>query len=116
MDLENLIRWINQQLNDQNLSIRKLAERMGMSNSHISQILSGRAEPGIKFYLKVAEAFNERPEKIFRLAGILPATGDEDEATIAEIATMLQDLPPSERREVLDYARYRRERYRRGEE
>jgi|WetSurMetagenome_2_1015567.scaffolds.fasta_scaffold190987_3 transcriptional regulator with XRE-family HTH domain len=104
--MDKLIEWINQKLNENNLSIRKLAEKMGISDSNLSKILSGKVDPGVKFYIKLAEAFNEPASRVFRLAGILPSISDDDQMTFSELLSIVKKLTPQEREEVLRYASY----------
>lgn len=104
MDMEKLIEWVNRKLADNNLSIRKLAERMSMSDSNLSKILSGKVDPGVKFYLKLADAFNEPVSKVFKLAGILPSLSSDEEITFAELLEIAKKLTPEEREDVMRYA------------
>lgn len=70
--------WLLQEVERRGLTYSELARRGGTTPARVSQVISGD-KPGWDFCLAVARAFGEPPEKIFRLAGLLPPEpGDDD--------------------------------------
>ncbi|RME79663.1 MAG: XRE family transcriptional regulator [Chloroflexi bacterium] len=101
--------WLAQELQQRGWSHAELARRSGISRPFISQVLSGDAKPSVNFCRKVAAALDESPDKLLRLAGILPPAGPatpEDDATLQELVELARNLPPEQRKEALRYIRY----------
>lgn len=102
--------WLQGQLQEKGWSLRELSRRSDLSDSYISNIMSGKREPGAKFYMGVAKAFDLDAAAIERLdrEGIDPGNlAAFDEAGLsAEIIRLVQALPPEEKREVLRYVIY----------
>lgn len=67
-----LATWIIEQLKDRGWSHRELGRRAGVSGAAVSRVISDSQNPGWDFCAGVARALGEPPEKIFRLAGLLP--------------------------------------------
>src|SRR5688572_148866 len=104
--MSNVLRaWVSEELEQRNWSHRELARKTGFSPSFVSKILSGERNVSADFCIRVAQALEEAPEKLLRLAGILP-TALEDDPTLAEIQDLVRHLPPSQRKEALRYLRY----------
>lgn len=97
--------WLSEELKQRKWSQGELARQAGISRSFVSRVLSGDASPSNNFCYKVAHALGEAPEKVLRLAGILPLAS-EDEQTAQEIAEIIRNLGPDRQRQLLDYARY----------
>ncbi|MCL4295723.1 MAG: helix-turn-helix domain-containing protein [Anaerolineae bacterium] len=64
--------WIVEQLRDRGWSHRELGRRAGVSGAAVSRVISGEQNPGWDFCAGVAKALGEPPERLFRLAGLLP--------------------------------------------
>ncbi len=75
--MTKLAELLTSEMAERGWSMRELAKRAGISHSQISNIVNGQANPGADFCLSVAHALNMSPEKIFRLAGILPPSREE---------------------------------------
>lgn len=91
--------WIDQQLNKRGWSNSELARNAGLSHSAISMVRNGQRGVTFEFCLAIAQAFGERPEKIFRIAGLLPASaGVVDDLTKeeAEVLELWRSLPTDE--------------------
>lgn len=101
---EELRAWLSEELERRHWSHRELARRVGLSQGLVSQTLAGDRSPSNNFCLKVAQALGEAPEKLFRLAGILPPS--EDDPTITELNDMIRNMTPEQRKDMLKYARY----------
>ena len=103
---DDLNRWVEAKLKDYGWSIRELARRGGLSNSYISQVLSGRAQPGAKFYQGMAKAF-DLPISVIELLdreGTIPTNEDDEPFTFSEWVAILEQLTPSERAELVKLA------------
>lgn len=70
--MNTLSDWLSNELGDRGWSQRELSRRSGISPTQISDIISGKANPGADSCVAIARALNEPPEDILRLAGILP--------------------------------------------
>ena len=97
--------WLAHELERRKWSQRGLARQAGISQTFISQVLSGDASPSVNFCYKIAQALGEAPEKVLRLAGIL-APAPEDN-TLQELIELARSLLPEDREELLKYARFR---------
>lgn len=102
---EELRAWLAQELNRRKWSQRELARQAEVSQTFISQVLSGDAPPSVNFCHKIAQALNTPPETVLRLAGILPAPTSED-STLQELIDLARSLPPAERQQALDFIRF----------
>lgn len=71
---DKLADWITEQLEEKGWSQSKLAKRSDASRPLISQVLTGDKPPSAEFCVKVAQALGVVPEKLLRLAGILPVS------------------------------------------
>lgn len=87
--------------------MRELARRGNIDPGTVSRVLSGKSDPGPKFYQGISKAFNVTLESVEQLdqSGGQPVTPDE--AGLAELSQIAQKLPPADLREILEYARYR---------
>lgn len=97
--------WIEAKIAAQGLSISGLAERMGISQPYLSEVLSNKKKPGAKFFLGVARAFGLSVDAVKAIdrTGQLP----EDlsgEGLLKELLELAKQLPDSERRILLDFA------------
>ncbi|MCB9105851.1 MAG: helix-turn-helix transcriptional regulator [Anaerolineales bacterium] len=97
--------WIETRISAEGLSITGLAKRMGISHSYLSNVLSGNKEPGSKFYLGVAKAFNLSVEAVERMDKLGQAPDEmSDEELIEELLTLARRLARPERRQLVDFA------------
>jgi hypothetical protein len=64
----------------------------------------------------MAEALGEPPEKLFRLAGLLPPLPEPEDGLLNEVTETFQSLSPEKRREVLEYALWQLQRQQREQE
>lgn len=55
---KELNEWIEIKLRERGWSISELARQADLNNSFVSHVLSGRANPGPKFYQGMARAFD----------------------------------------------------------
>ncbi|MCB0210746.1 MAG: XRE family transcriptional regulator [Anaerolineae bacterium] len=98
--------YLTDELEQRGWSHSELARRAGVAQVTVSLVIAGKRNPGCDFCIKIAQALGESPEKLLRLADILPpALGDN--ATVQEIMDTLKQLPEQEQEEVLKYAKFR---------
>ena len=98
--------WLSHELKQRSWSYRELARRANISNSLISRTLTGDIPPSADFCIKVAQSLSESPEKLLRLARILPSLPSSEDATLQELWELARNLPPEHRKEALRYIRY----------
>lgn len=95
-----LNQWIIQEIEERNWSIRELARRAELSHATINAVLAEKSQPGPDFCTGVARALRVPPERVFRLAGLLPQKPEET-AIISEFVYLLNQLPTEEQEELL---------------
>ena len=64
--------WLEGQLEERGWSSSELARRAGISQSSVSNVLTGKQVPGLEFCKGVAEALDVRTEELLQQAGHLP--------------------------------------------
>lgn len=98
---------VAREIEQRSWSHRELARRTGLSQSLISKTLSGERSASADFCVKVAEVLEEPPEKLLRLAGILPSPPtSEDDLALIEIRDIVNHLSLQQRKEALRYLRF----------
>jgi transcriptional regulator with XRE-family HTH domain len=113
---DGLIEFIAEVLRERGWSVRKLARQAGVSHVAVSGTLAGQRTPGADFCVKLAAALDEPPERLLRLAGILPPLPPGDEALQAQVVEAFRHLSVARRREVLAYTRWQLERERQADD
>jgi transcriptional regulator with XRE-family HTH domain len=101
--------WLSSELEQRGWTAAELAKRASINPSTLSRILDDK-EPrpvGVEVARKIALGLGEAPEKVFILAGLLPAPLGEDDPTVHEITNLVKQLPESKRREVLEFTRFK---------
>lgn len=99
--------WLSKELETRHWSQRELARQSGISQAQVSQTLSGDLNPSADFCIKIAQALGETPEKVLRLAEILPQlSASEDDPILKEINDAVRNMTSKQRKEVLRYIRY----------
>ena len=96
--------WLSTTLDQKGWSNKELARKSGMSPAAVSQVLTGRQKPGVEFCLGVADALQEPPTKVFRLAGLLPKNPDGDEV-LEDIVYYYSMMSSRKRAKLRDFAR-----------
>ena len=108
----DFVTWLNTETSRRGWSQSELSRRAGLVSSAISMVMSGQRGPGTEFCLGLARAFQITPEEVFRRAGLLPPLpAASDLSLVQQIGELIRRLPEEERGEILDYARYRYQRY-----
>lgn len=106
--MENFSLWLLNELEKRNWQPADLAKKARISRGSLSNILNNYRKPGPDLCLAIAQALGEPPEKVFRLAGLLPPLpGGEDEQISREVMDILRNMSPENRQDLLNYARYR---------
>jgi len=99
--------WLLLTLEEKGWSQSTLARAAGVSPAAISDALSGRRGVGKSLATKIARALRLPPEEVFRIAGILPPSITKTEL-IDRIINEINDLPPEEKSDVIEYIQMRR--------
>lgn len=77
--------WIDAKLVDRGWSYNELARKAGLSQSFVSMVKNGQRGLSADFCIAIAKALGERPEKVLRIAGLLPpSAGRADDLTTEE--------------------------------
>lgn len=91
----NFTTWLISEMNDRGWNNSELARRAGLVPSTISMVISEHKRPGPNFCNGAARALRLPPERVFRLAGLLPShvIGNDDgrKHEIEEYWPYLQD-------------------------
>lgn len=105
---DDLKLWVIGQLNKYGWSISELSRRGNLNQSYVSAVLSGRKEPGPKFYQGMAKAFSVTLESIERLEtnGSIPKSRENDPVYL-ELMEIAKALADDDLQEVKNYADYR---------
>lgn len=102
--MSKFVIWLNQQVDERGWTFNELGRRAGLSSGHISMVTTERQNPGYDFCIKVANALDEPPEKVLRIAGLLPPLPTGDNVTLQELSDVIRRLPRHKQRELLWYA------------
>lgn len=99
--------WILAQLEEREWSRAELARRAGLSRTAISDVITGKANPGYTLCVSVGNALEIPAESVFRKAGLLPKKPDTDEEMdliLHEVAKLTKD----DQEEVLAFIQMKR--------
>ena len=102
--------WLLQELKTRSWRRVDFARRAGLSMASLSDVLNGIYRPGPDMCTAIAQALGEPPEKVFRLAGLLPPLPAAEDELLPELIEIFKRLTPEKRREVSDYARWQLQR------
>ena len=96
--------WLLNELEKRGMSQSELARTGNISQSQISNVISGSRSPGFDFCASVSQAFGLPIEQIYRIAGLLPPKPDQL-PEIEEINYLLNQLSPDEREIIVENVR-----------
>jgi transcriptional regulator with XRE-family HTH domain len=100
--------YIRDQRRKAQLSLRKLAERAGVSNPYLSQIERGLRQPSAKILKGIATALQVSAETLFTQAGMLDGGPEDQKADVLRAIFRDPDLTDGQRRDLAEsYERYR---------
>lgn len=112
---DNLIPWIIEELERRGWSMRELARRSGLSQTHVSNVLNGVRNITFDFCAAIARPLGRHPVELFELAGLLPTKNKLKEAKVVygeslpaqeEIDRIIALLPADRQAELLTFARF----------
>ena len=85
--------WILREIDSRGWNQSELARRSGLSPTAVSDVLSGRRNPGIVFCDGVAQAFKIPSAEVYKIAGLLPVDelSDPSLSKIQHLFNSLQD-------------------------
>lgn len=83
--------FIRQQRERSAISLRKLAERAGISNPYLSQIERGLRKPSAEILKSIARALSISAETLFERAGLLEGREARDVEAAIQSDTTLND-------------------------
>ena len=84
--METFVAWIIVELNERGWSRSEAARRGGFSASTLDKVIGGFSRPGPTLCQGLARAFNVAPDKVFRLAGLLPQQPEGATSARREVA------------------------------
>ncbi len=102
--IEHFNRWLNGELSARGWSDYYLAKKSGLTPSVISRARAGTL-PKWDACVKIARGLDLPAEIVFRAAGLLPEDPDDD-PICAELAVICGRAAPSEREQILQFARF----------
>jgi len=77
-EMSEFVDWLNDELEKRGWSYNELGRRADLSSGGVSIVMTERQKPGYQFCIKVALALKDSPERVLRLAGLLPTRPDPD--------------------------------------
>ncbi|MFP3913732.1 MAG: helix-turn-helix domain-containing protein [Actinomycetota bacterium] len=95
--------YIRQQRQRANLSLRRLADRAGISNPYLSQIERGIRRPSAQILKQLSRALSISAETMYSRAGLIEDGGDPP--TVVEAIESDQRLSPRHKQVLLDLYR-----------
>jgi transcriptional regulator with XRE-family HTH domain len=100
---DKLVTYVNAQLRERGWSLRELARRSGLSHTIISLGLNEQRPMTFETVDAIARALGEPPEKLFRMAGLLPARTTREEL-IEEIIHYFDQLDQTDQLRLITIA------------
>lgn len=100
-----LNKWVLEKLRQSGWSMRELGRRGGLSSAYISDVLSGKQNPGAKFYLGLSKAFDMPISSIELLdtEGVIPDDDGDLDLSFSEWKAIFEQLDRGQRVEALKY-------------
>jgi transcriptional regulator with XRE-family HTH domain len=92
--------FISQQRERSAISLRKLAERAGVSNPYLSQIERGLRKPSAEILKRIARGLSVSAESLFERAGLLEGREAPDLESAIDTDTTLSERQKQARREI----------------
>jgi DNA-binding XRE family transcriptional regulator len=69
----DLVSWLAENLEERGWSLRELARRAEISHTTVSSVLKEQQAPSWEFCAEIARVFGLQPERVFVMAGLMPA-------------------------------------------
>lgn len=103
--MENdFVTWLENEMDARGWTNSETARRAGVSASNISMTLSRTKFPGVEMCRGLARAFHIPPERVFRIAGILPPRVIGSEKNHEELLDYYDALSERNRRALIAMA------------
>jgi len=86
--------WLSKELQERGWSMRELARKVGKSHTAIADIVNEQMNPSPEMCRLIADALSLPPERVFRMAGLLPPRiiGGENEHRKTELLDYFEAL------------------------
>lgn len=97
--------WLKRELQLRSMSGRALARAIEMSQSFTQSVMSAEKAPSVEFCRRVASVLDESPDRVMRLAGILPTEEIDDSQQLQELLDIAKQLPPGRQADLVNIAR-----------
>jgi len=104
--LMDFIEWLISEADKRGWSSNRLARECGVSHTAMAKLISGKQRITFDMSYKIALAFKMPPEKVFRLAGLMPRI-HPDRQVIEGIVDMLNALPKNEVAEIAEFTEFK---------
>lgn len=105
---QNFLDWLDDELSEKGWTLRELGRRSGVAISNVSNIRAGKRYPSYNLVAALADGLGQRHEVAFRQCGLLPNINGNK--TNKEIIETLQYLDDDQRKDVLQYVQWKKER------
>ena len=69
---DNFVLWLSAEMERRGWSLRQTAQRLGVSDTIMTQIVNGQMSPGADFCQRIALVFHLPPEEVLSRAGLVP--------------------------------------------
>lgn len=96
--------WLNEKVEEDNLSHRELARQLGMSHTKVSTFLNGQELAGFEFCIAIARYYKRDPLLILSMGGLVPSYSEND-PSIDEVTQIMREFNESERHLILEAIR-----------
>lgn len=91
--------WLVSVMEEKGWSKSEMARRANISPAAISDILSGRRDPGLLVCQGIAKALKVPPEEVLRHAGLIPEGETEKDYRLSKIENLYHSLQLNENKE-----------------
>ena len=106
---ENFAKWLTEELNHHNLSIRELGRRSNISHSWIAKVAKGQ-EPDWNFCAAIGPSLGFSPVEMLLIAGkltsedvtkALPMLSAKEVGTTEKVVSIVRELPEKQKEALL---------------
>jgi len=104
MSTKTFAEWLSDEIEKSGLSNSEVARRAGVSHARVSQILGGDP-PGNSFLQKIAGVFGKSRSEVFRAAGLMDRTLDDQTPSLRELISKFSQLSDADQEAVLKHVR-----------
>lgn len=102
---EQFAKWINSFIQNKGWTQAELARRANLSKASISDISSGKINPGYEICMKLAKAMSIPPQEVLRKANLLPnvSVSEEDQENLV---FLFDKLSTEKKAMLMSYAKF----------